>query len=463
MREPTVNIPRHEWLMPESPIMMSLLDDIMNARVPEILISGPRNCAKSFMIAQCELDLVEMYPNIKIGNFRKYDSDFGGLLEQWDSVILKYGLDDKRNPFTFHERTKTEPRKHLKFPNGARIYFAGIDKKNKALGSALDFAFYNEVQLEEDMEKWAAILGAMEGGRAGNWGNGRYCAVADMNPTHKKFWAYLRAHPIDPNEQPAMKHYAISHRDHPLLFSWSHNKWTRKGVNTVDGLNRAYTPGSFDWLRNVKGQFCAAEGVVYPQFVENNNDICRVVKRGEIPDSASWVLSADFGKTACVGFYADCGDRNIRFKEIYRKDMHILEMPKKIREYQQTYNIPEVEYIITDHEHNGRTVLEDSGFTVKIADKSISMKDGIDLVRREMTNEGMIFNKNSLDEPCSNLMGKINCLSDELMALAYLPESKQTKSNADKPDPTCADHAADELRYRVCDYATKVELPSFLL
>jgi len=455
-------IPRNDWIMPETDNMINMLTDIMNARVPELLVSGPRNCGKSWSIIQCELALVEMNPGIQIINLRKYDSDFGGLLNQIDNYVLKYGLVDKRNPFTFHERTKVEPRKHIRFDNGAKIFFAGMDKKNKALGSAIDFAWYNEIQTEDNQEHWTAILGAMEGGRAGNWDNGdKYIAIADLNPTHKKFWAYLRANPIDPDEVAAMKHYYITHEDHPLFYSPNHKKWTNKGVETVSGLDRAYGVGTFDWLRNVKGEFCAAEGVVYPQFVENKNNIYREVKRGEIPDTADWVLSADFGKTASVGFYADCGDKHIRFKEIYRKEMPILEMPQKIKEYQNTYNIADIDYIITDHEHSGRTVLQDAGFSVKPANKRISIKDGIDLVRREMANAGMIFNKNSLDEPCPNLMGRINCLHDELMALVYPPEDKQTPSTADKPDKNCADHAADEMRYRVADYAGTIDISGF--
>ena len=224
--------------MPDSPCMMSLISDIMNARVPEILVSGPRNCGKSWIISECELSLAEAYPGIQIANIRHEMSAMGALLNQWDNYILQYGLDDKRNPFTFHSSTKAEPRTHLKFDNGSRIFFVGMDKPNKALGTALDFAFYNEIQLEYNQTHWNAILGAMEGGRAGNWDGGKYLAIADMNPTHKRFWAYLRANPDDTNEVPVMKHYRVRHIDHAHFYSWTHEKWTRKGDNTVSGLER---------------------------------------------------------------------------------------------------------------------------------------------------------------------------------------------------------------------------------
>ena len=254
-----MKIPRKPWIYPESPNIQALMKDIMNAKVPEILVSGPRNCGKSWIISQCELTLAELYPGIQILNLRHEMSAMGALLSQWDNYILEYGLDDKRNPFTFHSSTKKEPRTHILCDNGSKILFAGMDKPNKALGTAIDFAFYNEIQLEEKQEHWSATLGAMEGGRAGNWGDGKSLAIADMNPTHKKFWAYLRANPEDENAVPAMKHYRVKHIDHPHFYVWLKKQWTHKGRGTVDGLDRAYIIGTFDHMRNVLGEFCSAE------------------------------------------------------------------------------------------------------------------------------------------------------------------------------------------------------------
>ena len=443
-----MKIPRHPWIFPQSPNMLALMDDIMNARVPEILVSGPRNCSKSWTISQCELTLAEMYPGIQILNLRHEMSAMGALLSQWDNDILKYGLDDKRNPFTFHSSTKEEPRTHIKFDNGSKILFAGMDKPNKALGAAIDFAFYNEVQLEENQEHWSAILGSMEGGRAGNWGDGKHVAIADMNPTHKKFWAYLRANPEDETETPAMKHYRVRHIDHPQFYVWSKKRWTHKGKDTTDGLDRAYIPGTFDHLRNVLGEFCSAEGAVYPQFIPKKHNV--PIDRDEISEFATWRLSTDFGKISSTGFYAEHDNRHIRFKEIYRKGLSINDIILKIRGMQKAYRIPDIECVFADHEHNGRQIMKEAGFSVRNADKSVSVKDGIDIVRHALTNDLIKFNANSLDEPDPHLT--INCLVDELLALAYKPEKRQTGSKADDlPDPECQDHAADDLRYYCVD------------
>ena len=453
-----MKIPRKPWIYPESPNILALMEDIMNAKVPEILVSGPRNCGKSWIISQCELTLAELYPGIQILNLRHEMSAMGALLSQWDNYILKYGLVDKRNPFTFHSSTKKEPRTHILFDNGSMILFAGMDKPNKALGTAIDFAFYNEIQLEEKQEHWSAILGAMEGGRAGNWGDGKYLAISDMNPTHKKFWAYLRANPEDENETSAMKHYRVKHIDHPHFYVWPKKKWTNKGRGTVDGLDRAYVIGTFDHMRNVLGEFCSAEGAVYPQFIPKKHNV--PISRDDIASDATWRLSTDFGKIASTGFYAQSGDKHIRFKEIYRKGLSINDIILKIKAMQETYHIPKIQCVFADHEHNGRQIMKEAGFNIRNADKTVSMKDGIDIVRHALVNDLILFNSNSLDEPDPHLA--INCLVDELLALAYKPAERMTGSKADDlPDPQCQDHAADDLRYYAvgCVVRPQIDFP----
>ena len=454
-------IPRKSWVYPESENMQALASAIMNAKYPELLISGPRNCSKSFTTLQCELSLIEMHAGIQILNLRHEMTAMGALFSQLDRHILKYGLNDKRNPFTFHSSTKSEPRTHLLFDNGSKMLFAGMDKPNKALGDAVDLVFYNEVQLEHNPTHWSAVLGCIEGGRGGGW-NGKSLAIADMNPTHKKFWGYLRAHPDDPSASPAMHHFWVHHKDHPHFYSWQHEKWTHKGQSTVDGLKRAYQPEeSYDYQRNVEGKFCAAEGLVYPQFKIDRH--VKEVVRDEIPDSAIWRLSADHGKIASVGVYAETPEKHIRFKEVYRQGLSPNVVIEKIQAIQKQYHIPEIEYVVADHEHSARSIFEEAGFEVKIADKTVSVKDGIDIVRSAFINDRVLINKDSLFDPDPEL--EIKCLTDELLALAYKPAEKQTGSKADDlPDPQCADHAADEFRYYCVDTmsAQPFDLPAVL-
>lgn len=447
-----MKIPRKPWIYPESPNIQALMIDIMNAKVPEILVSGPRNCGKSWIIAQCELTLAEMYPGIQILNLRHEMSAMGALLSQWDNDILKYGLDDKRNPFTFHSSTKEEPRTHIKCSNGSKILFAGMDKPNKALGAAIDFAFYNELQLEWNPEHWSAILGAMEGGRAGNWPGGKHLAIADMNPTHKRFWAYLRANPEDETEVPAMKHYRVRHIDHPHFYVWSKERWTHKGKNTVDGLDRAYTVNTFDWLRNVKGEFCNAEGAVYSMFDLKRN--VQPMQRQDFTEGGKfgvpkWRMSVDFGSGSinALGLiaYSPQDKTHRAFKEIYKSEIQVSELIRISDKMLHDYQVPksEIEICYADHQTECWKQMRDAGYPVKLADKDVIA--GVETCKRVIADGRWIVNSDSLYEPDMKIA--IRRYIHEVLGYAYKNDKNKNGSiNDDKPEKK-DDHAMDWKRY----------------
>lgn len=446
-----MHIPRQPWIVPDSPNMIALMTDIMNARVPEILVSGPRNGGKSWIISECELSLAEMRPGIQILNLRSEMNAMGGMLSQWDTHILKYGLDDTRNPFTFHNSTKKEPRTHIQFENGSKILFAGMDKPNKALGTAVDFAYYNEVQLEWNETHWSAILGAMEGGRAGNW-DGKSLAIADMNPTHKRFWAYLRAHPEDENVVSAMKHYRVTHRDHPHFYVWPRQQWTNKGRRTVDGLDRAYVLGTFDHMRNVLGEFCNAEGAVYPMFDPQRH--VQPMQRQDFTENGKfgvpkWRMSVDFGSGSinALGLIAYTPqDRMHRvFKEIYKSEIQVSEFIRLADKLLDAYQIPKsaIEVCYADHQTECWKQMRDAGYPIKLADKEVIA--GVETCKRVIGDGRWIVNSDSLFEPDMRI--PIRRYVHEVLGYSYKPDEKKNGSvNDDKPQKG-DDHTMDWKRY----------------
>ena len=444
-----MQIPRQPWIMPENPNMISLMSDIMNARVPELLVSGPRNCGKSWIISQCELSLAEKYGGIQILNLRHEMSAMGALLSQWDQDILKYGLDDRRNPFTFHHSTKKEPRTHILFENGSKIIFAGMDKPNKALGTAIDFAWYNEVQLEENQTHWSAILGAMEGGRAGNWPGGKYLAVADMNPTHEFFWAYLRAHPKDEDVEPAMKHYRVRHIDHPHFYVWPLQKWTNKGQDTLDGLDRAYTVGTFDHMRNVLGEFCAAEGIVYSMYKPHLHEVN--MSRDDFGSETEWQMAIDHGGTSpfAIMLTGQNGDNFRTFKELGMSHCTIDEVIMKTDALLDRYRIPKPEIcnLFADTNVPGfNQALREAEYPVREADKDILA--GVSEVKTVIGDNRFKINKNSLEERDPKYDGPQG-FKEEVLVYAYLPKEKQeTAAKPDHPVPK-RNHWCDGLRYKL--------------
>lgn len=444
-----MHIPRKPWIYPDSPNMVALMGDIMNARVPEILISGPRNCSKSWTVSQCELSLAELYAGIQILNLRSEMNAMGALLTQWDNDILEYGLDDKRNPFTFHQSTKKDPRMHIQFDNGSKIIFAGMDKPNKALGAAVDFAYYNEVQLEEKESHWSAILGAMEGGRAGNWPGGKSLAVADMNPTNEFFWAYLRAHPKDENAEPAMKHYWVRHIDHPQFYVWSRQQWTHKGKNTVDGLDRAYTVGTFDHRRNVLGEFCAAEGIVYSMYRPKVHEV--EMSRVDFGSDTKWQMGIDHGGTSpfAIVLTAQNGDTFRTFKEIAMSDCTIDEVIAKTDAVLARYRVPkdDIQNMFADTNVPGfNKALREAGYPVREADKDVLA--GVSEFKTVIGNDRFFINTRSLDERDPNYDGPQG-FKEEVLSYAYLPkEQQETAAKPNHPVPK-KNHWCDAHRYEI--------------
>ena len=434
-----MRIPIKPYIFPTSPNLLSMLHDILNCIVHEILVSGPRDCAKTFQIWHAILTLCELYPGFQVMIARYEYSTMGVLYTQLEQKILLYRLDDRRNPFVFKSRTKTEPRPHILFDNGSKIVFVGMDKGDKVLGGEFDLFWYNEAQREFDEDKWTKVGGTMIDGRAGNWGEGRFLQIADINPTHKRHWLYLRA-----EEHKKMRHYRIKHKDHPLFYNWKRDEWLQKGVDAVNDLKAQNTPGTYEYMRMVDGIFCNAEGAVFPQFSYDKH--VRAVDRKEIPDNAIWRVATDFGNNSSTAYYAETDTEHIRFKEIVRQGWGINQIVDAMKEIEKQYEIPYVSRVITDHEHNGRTVLEDAGYNVVPVDKTMGVKDGIDVVRKALVEKKLVFNANSLEHPDPNL--NINCGADAMLALAYkAPEKMNGSKSDDLPDPKCFDHPTDEIRY----------------
>ena len=429
--------------MPDSPKVLAAMGAIMSGAFPEMLISGPRNCGKSFPINHCLFGLHEINPGFQSQVVRLEMKTMDKVYSQLNNKVLYYGLDDKRNPFEFKHSSKSDPRPHILFDNGGKMAFAGMDNSEKALGGEMDLCYYNEVHREHRQSHWSDLLGCMEGGRAGNWG-GKSMMLGDANPGPKKHWLLQR------EKENKLTHYQFRHTDHRLFYSHAAKKWTQQGIDTVRGLKRAYPYGSYEYLRMVLGIWCAATGMVYTQFTEKDN--VKSVKRDEISVDAKWSISCDYGRVNAVGVYSRHDGKSILFKEIYRKDESVNVICERINDIKTKYKIDKFKSGVGDHEFNGKQIMKDAGLPIKPANKTVSVKDGIELVRKEFDNNTLIINKHSLEDPDPKLTDGINCSVDELMALRYKEEAKMTGSRTDDlPDQSCKDHAADHIRYHIVD------------
>ena len=426
----------------------------LKSKAHEKLFSGPRDCIKTSTCLAYALSRHEAYENFQSEVLRREYKQMGAVYDTLNTNILRYPLGDKRNPFEFKNSSKDEPRPHILFDNGGKMVFGGMDNSEKALGSEMDLVIYSQGEQERRMKHIADILGCMEGGRAGNWilkdGAAHHCLIIDANPDHKKHILMQRV------ESGAMQWWKFTHKTHPLFYDWEQEEYTEQGLRTIEGLKRAY-PAGYLRDRMVYGKWTNPTGMVYPQFKESIHNV--PIRRGDIASDATWHLSCDYGRINAVGIYAVTDDKTILFKEIYRKDVAVPEICERINGLKETYAIPKFDDGVGDHEFNGKQIMRDAGLPIRPADKTVSVQDGIELVKKAFTNEELIFNRNSLDEPDPELQGGIHCTADEILSLHYKDEEKQTGSRNDNlPDPECPDHGADHVRYRVVDQVVKPEM-----
>ena len=97
------------YTMPDSPKVLAAMGAIMSGAFPEMLISGPRNCGKSFPINHCLFGLHEINPGFQSQVVRLEMKTMDKVYSQLNNKVLYYGLDDKRNPFEFKHSSKSDP------------------------------------------------------------------------------------------------------------------------------------------------------------------------------------------------------------------------------------------------------------------------------------------------------------------------------------------------------------------
>ena len=451
--ESVIRIPLKDYVSPQSPNLRRLMYSILNCRENELLISGKRDCGKTYQIWQCLLTLHELIPNCQTLIARLEATTLGLLLTQLDTKILKYGLEDERNPFVFKSSSKSDPRRHILFDNGSKMAFVGLDSGEKVLGGEHDIFWFNECHRQlpnmNTEDDWTKVLGGMVDGRANNWGEGRYLAIGDCNPSHKRHWAYLRA-----EEQGKMTHYRIKHQDHPLYYDWSPSvrDWTDKGITARADLERQHTKGTYEYMRMVEGEWCNAEGAVYPMFSMENH--VQPMQRADFTAGGKygvpkWRMSVDFGSGSinALGLIAYTPhDRTHRvFKEIYKSDIQVSELVKLADKMLSDYQIDkdDIEICYVDHQTDCWKQMRDAGYPTELANKDVIA--GVETCKRVIGDGRWIVNSDSLYEPDMSI--PIRRYAHEVLAYAYKEDSKKNGSLEDDKPVKANDHAMDWKRY----------------
>lgn len=124
----------------------------------------------------------------------------------------------------------------------------------------------------------------------------------DLNPTSPAHWIYTDWIDRFPEQFPDKYNYQH--------FTISDNATITP--SRLEEIKRQYDPNSIWYRRDILGERCVAEGLVYQFFGEGN-------KTDDIPESGEYYISVDYGtmNPFSAGLWCVNGDKAVRIKEFY--------------------------------------------------------------------------------------------------------------------------------------------------
>jgi PBSX family phage terminase large subunit len=396
---------------------------LWKTKTHEVMISGPSETGKTFACLHKLDALLWKYPNSQAVVIRKT------LASLYTSVLRTYkNILGPDSPVEFFGGEKPE---WADYPNGSRVFFAGMDNPQKALSSERDFIYVNQAE-ELHLEDWETLTTRCTGRAA----NAPYAQIiGDCNPGAPTHWILHR---------PSLKVLESRHEDNPTLFD-ERGKITPRGQITLSILDRL-TGARKDRLRY--GRWVQAEGVVY----EGWDRAIHLIDRFDIPAGWRRVRSTDFGFTNpyVMQWYAvDPDGRMYLYREIYHTQRTVADHAKQIKELSQGERF---EATVADHDAEDRATLHQNGIMTIPAHKAIT--PGIQAVAERLRIAGdgkprlYIFNDALVERDPALVESKKPCCTAEEFDAYSWPKGQDGK--AVKEVPVDKDnHGMDAMRYEV--------------
>jgi phage terminase large subunit len=412
--------------------------DLMASDWHETMIAGPAETGKTFA-GLWKLDrLLRTTPGAQAVLVRKVrDTLFSTVLQTFTRKILPVA---GAPPHAYGG----ERPQWFDYPNGARLWLAGIDDPGKALSSERDYIYVNQAE-ELSHDDWS-VLTTRCTGRAGNTPHPQI--FGDCNPGPPHHWIKNRA---------TLRVLESRHEDNPTL--WDGHSWTEQGKRTLAVLDAL--PGvRRDRLRY--GRWVSAEGVVFEVdarvHVLSRAELVRrniLTAEGKPGKAVRHVIAGvDWGYTApgCLGVWLIDGDgRMYLVREWYRAEQLIswwVERGKRAKaEFGVTTFVcdPARPEFVADFRRAGLAAVEAEN----------ERAPGIQAVQSRLMAVGdqmprLFFAADALVEPDPDLLAARQPTStlQECDSLVWAPENKAGK--LPKEGTTLgADHGADAMRYAV--------------
>lgn len=230
--------------------------DAYYCRDDEVVLSGPADTGKTIAMLTKLHWLAHKHDGASIVIARKQLTDvYSSVLQSFKKII-----DPSVSIFG------GEKPQWYDYPNGSRVWVAGLDKPGKVLSAEHDLAYINQVE-ECSLVDWETVT-TRTTGRAGHIPYNQ--TIGDCNPGPPTHWIRARA------KAGSLSLFNSTHRDNPDLYDQQTGELTPEGKRRIGALKKL--TGS-RLLRLFHGLWAAPEGAIYDVFDEDKH----IVKSFKIP------------------------------------------------------------------------------------------------------------------------------------------------------------------------------------
>lgn len=346
--------------------------DLLEAREPEVLISGPAGTGKS-MGLMFKLHLTSMaVPGMRSLIVRQTHASLTSTtLETFRKHVATEAL--AQDVVRWFGGNAQRPAAYM-YGNGSEILVGGLDRPDKFLSSEFDRIIIDEAH-ETTLNAYQTLITRLRGTAP------TYRQIAACcNPQHPTHWIKMRA------DGGKMRALTSLHQDNPALFN-ADGSMTPRGreymalLDALEGVKR---------LRLRDGIWAAAEGLIYGGF----NTAVHVV--GGLPKgSETWTRywTVDFGMKHpfVLQCWAEDGDDRLwLYRELYRTDRLVEDHAADILGIVAPGGVwrePKPQAIICDHDLEDRKTLAKHTGMVNIAAKK-DVSTGIEAVASRLKPAG---------------------------------------------------------------------------
>ena len=384
----------------------------------EALLHGPAETGKTIS-ALWKLHLCALkYPDVSLVIARKTQASiYGTVLRTYTQKVL-----GEQAMVTAYGGGKPE---WFDYPNGARIWIAGLDKPGKVLSAEHDVVYVNQAE-ELDLEDWETLT-TRTTGRAGHMPYAQ--TIGDCNPSYPSHWMYNR---------PSLRMFYSRHEENPMLYDQATGEITMQGQRTMAVLD-ALTGVRKERLRY--GRPAQAEGAVYDEWDQS----IHLIYADAVPECERHIASQDWGYTnaGVLGVFGIDGDGGMYLvRQVYQTGRTIDWWVETAKGLQAEYGY--FEAVACDPAEPAYiAAYQQAGLNARPADNAVL--PGINAVKARLSGRRLFIVRDALRQTDETLTEARKPAKVEDEFPAYVWADKAGKEQPVKVD----DHGVDMVRYAV--------------